>query len=86
MVRKASDRFSETTIDDEIVVMNLESGDFFSLTGTARDIWLLIDGRRDEGALVAALAADYGVDEATIGLDVADFLTQLEAAGLLAAP
>lgn len=86
MVRKASDRFSETTIDDEIVVMNLESGDFFSLTGTARDIWLLIDGRRNEGALVAALAADYGVDEATIGPDVADFLTQLEAAGLLAAP
>jgi pyrroloquinoline quinone biosynthesis protein D len=82
-ITKAQGRFSETEIDDEIVVMNLESGDFFSLTGTAREIWRLIDGTRDRAGLIAALAADYGIDGAAVATDVDEFLAELAAAGLL---
>jgi pyrroloquinoline quinone biosynthesis protein D len=81
---KAQGRFSETEIDDEIVVMNLESGDFFSLTGTARDIWLRLDGTLDRAGLIAALAADYGIGNETAAADVDTFLAELAAAGLLA--
>jgi pyrroloquinoline quinone biosynthesis protein D len=81
---KAQGRFSETEIDDEIVVMNLESGDFFSLTGTARDIWLRLDGTLDRAGLIAALAADFGTDGEVLAGDVDAFLAELGAAGLLA--
>lgn len=84
LLKKATDRFSETAIDDEIVVMNLDSGSFFSLTGTARAIWLLIDGTQDRVALLADLAAEFGASDAVIAGDVDLFLAQLDEAGLLA--
>jgi pyrroloquinoline quinone biosynthesis protein D len=82
---KATARFSETTIDDEVVVMSLESGDFFSLTGTAGAIWALIDGTRNRAGLLTALAAQFDVEENALTGDLDAFLTQLEAAGLLEA-
>ena len=82
---KAEGKFSETAIDDEIVVMQLASGEFFSLTGTARTLWLLIDGTRTRDAVVAAAAAQYGVEAANIAADADAFLAKLGAAGFLAA-
>lgn len=80
---KAADSFSETVIDDEIVVMSLESGDFFSLTGTARAIWEQIDGTHSRDAVITALAGQFGCSEAEIAGDVDAFLAQLTGAGLL---
>jgi hypothetical protein len=83
MITKAQGKFSETAIDDEIVVMSLESGDFFSLSGAAREIWLLIDGTRDRAGLIADLASDFGLPEQAIAADVDDFLDQLRDAFLI---
>ena len=82
-IAKALGQFSETTIEDEVVLMNLEDGAFFSLTGTARAIWELIDGNRDRAALIAALAAEYGCAEGEIAGDCDAFLADLGKAGLL---
>ncbi len=84
-VIKARGRFSETAIDDEIVVMHLASGEFFSLTGTGRTLWLLIDGTRSRDAIVTAAAAQYGVEAADIVTDTDEFLAKLGAAGFLEA-
>ncbi len=81
---KLVDRFSETTVDDEVVVMHLASGDFFSLTGSAKAIWEHIDGFRSRDVLIADLAQDYGVTEEQIAPDVDQFLRGLCDAGLLA--
>ncbi len=83
VLAKAADNLSETAIDEEIVVMSLASGNFYSLTGTGRAIWLLIDGNRDLAAIVAALAADYGVAAAEIAGEVEAFVSDLTAAGLI---
>lgn len=84
LLAKAAGRFSETAIDDEVVVMSLENGDFFSLTGSAKAIWLLIDGTRDRAALLTEPAAQHDCPEAEIAADVDAFLDQLNQAGLLA--
>lgn len=81
---KARDRFTETEIDDETVVMCLESGDFFSLTGTARSIWHQLDVGHDRAGLIAAVADEYGVTAESVAADVEAFLADLAAAGLLA--
>lgn len=83
VLAKAAGRFSETAIDDEVVVMSLENGDFFSLTGTALAIWRLIDGSHTRAALLADLAAGFDCAEAELVGDLDAFLTQLRAAGLL---
>jgi len=63
--------------------MSLTTGDFFSLTGTARAIWLALDGQHDRAGLIAVLAAEFGAAPDKIAPDVDDFLAQLSAAGLL---
>ena len=79
-------RFVETVIDDEIVVMQLDSGDFFSLRGSARAIWEAIDGVRDEAGVCAALIDEFpGVSRDELAADVAGFVARLRAADLLAA-
>lgn len=84
ILRKTEGAYSETAIDDEIVVMSLANGDFFSLTGTAQAIWLLIDGTRTRAALLADLAAQFSCTENQIAPDLDAFLADLGAAGLLA--
>ena len=81
---KRSDRFTEADIDQEIVVMRLDNGEFFSLAGTSAEIWRLIDGTRDRAALLAALTARFEGDEPAIAADVDEFLAQLRETGLLA--
>lgn len=81
---KLDDLFTETMIDDEVLVMSLDSGDFFSLEGTTREIWELIDGTLTRDGLVAELAQIYGSDVAGLDGQVDDFLAQLCEAGLVA--
>jgi pyrroloquinoline quinone biosynthesis protein D len=81
---KVAGRFTEADIDHEIVIMRLDNGEFFSLSGTAAAIWRLIDGERDTAALVAAAASQFDVTESEISLDVEEFLAQLVDTGLLA--
>ena len=84
ILRKTEGAYSETAIDDEIVVMSLSNGDFFSLTGTAQAIWLLIDGTRTRAALLVDLAEQFGCTEGEIAPDLDAFLADLCVAGLLA--
>lgn len=81
---KCMDQFIETEIDDEAVLMHLDSGDFFSLAGTALAIWQLVDGTRDRDAIVAALVAEYGADSSEVGDDVDRFASELVELGFLA--
>jgi hypothetical protein len=80
---KLSNRFVEVDIDQEIVVMRLDNGEFFALAETGAAIWRLIDGRRDKAALIDALAADYAGGRAEIAADVDELLRQLRDLGLL---
>ena len=83
-ISKHSDRFTETTIDDEIVIMRLDNGEFFALSGTAAATWRLIDGNRDRDALSAALAEEFAAEPEQIAADLDDFLARLAETGLLA--
>ena len=82
---KLQDRFTETEIDDEIIVMRLDTGDFYSLSGTAGAAWRLIDGQRDKARLLADLATAFEADEAAIAADVDALLLRFGKMGLLAA-
>ena len=83
-ISKQAGRYSEAEIDDEIVVMHLDTGEFFSLVGTAAATWRLIDGKRDRSALIAELASQFDADEREVAADVDQFVVRLREVGLLA--
>ena len=83
-ITKRGDRFTEADIDHEIVIMRLDNGEFFSLSGTGAAIWRLIDGNRDRHALAAAAAGEFDAGESEILADVDKFLLRLRETGLLA--
>lgn len=79
---KRSDRFTETAIDDEIVVMRLDNGEFFALADSAGAIWRLIDGTRDRTAIISELEETYSSSD-RLSDDVDDFVAKLREAGLI---
>ena len=83
-IRKLTERFTESELDEEIVIMRLDTGDLFSLPGTAAAAWKLIDGTRDRRGLISALASDFPVTEQEIASDVDELLVRLRELGLLA--
>ena len=82
-IAKAQGKFVETEIDDEVVLMDLESGNFFSLAGTSLAVWQAIDGERSEDEIAALLAEEYDQPLDQVLSDVTDFLGELRDAGLV---
>jgi len=83
-LRKLQDRFTETIDRDEIILMRMDTGEFFALSGTAAATWKLIDGERDRDALIEALQVEFAGSPAPIAKDVDQLLGQLMGIGLLA--
>ena len=84
LLTKVPEAFAETLIDDEIVIMNLASGDFFSLKDSGAAIWDLLDGTRNRAAVLAALASEFDAAPADMASDLDTFLGELRAGGLIA--
>ena len=83
LLTKVPAAFAETRIDDEIVIMNLASGEFFSLKDSAAAIWDLVDGSRDRAAVLAALTSQYDALPDALARDLDTFLGELRVGGLI---
>lgn len=81
---KLTDRFVETAIGDETVIMRLADGDFFALDGTSLAIWQAIDGARDRAKVSEAVGLLHQGDPVEIRRDVDAFIGELVAAGFVA--
>ncbi len=82
-LRKRSENFVATTLGEEVLIVDLDGGELFSLSGTARSVWDAIDGSCSE-AHIAELMAERHEGEATqIAADVAALVNDLEKAALI---
>lgn len=59
-----TDNFVETVVDDELVLLHIDNGQFYSLKDTGRAAWEMLDANPRFGDLVAAMGEAYEVDEA----------------------
>jgi hypothetical protein len=48
--------YAESGIDTELVLMNVETGQFHALSGVALAIWRLLDKEADPGAITSIVA------------------------------
>lgn len=70
-------------IGGEAIIVNLDSGAYFSLRGSARLIWESLLGGATPAATVDALLATHTGERATVETALHDFLAQLLDEGLL---
>jgi hypothetical protein len=78
-----ADRIAAETMDGETVVIDLSTGTYHSLAGSASDIWVLtaLGGTVEEAASV--LAKRYGIEAVLLASDIVRLQDQLVAANLL---
>ncbi|MXP31035.1 PqqD family protein [Parerythrobacter jejuensis] len=82
-IRKCNSAFIETDVDDEVVIVSLEDGQFFSLKETGHSIWKKIDGARDRNAILQELEAEFDAASEVLARDLDAFLAQVSAAGFI---
>jgi hypothetical protein len=70
-------------VDDDTVLLDLESGMYFGLDGVGKRIWDAVAEGRSIGEIAAIITAEYEVDEARAQADVVAFTSDLVERGLL---
>jgi len=70
-------------LDDEVIAINLETGVYYALVGTAADVWSAFDPAGTVTDVATLLAGRYGAGLEVVQADVDAFARRLEAAGLL---
>jgi Coenzyme PQQ synthesis protein D (PqqD) len=80
---KCTSAFIETVVDDELVIVSLNEGKFFSLKDTGLAIWGKIDGVRSRAEILAELAEEYDAQPTEIKADMDGFLDELASAGFV---
>jgi hypothetical protein len=72
-------------LDNEVMIVNLEKGNYYSLTGTGAAVWDLIVSGRTEEALFDEVVASYSGDSADIRRNLDRFVSELCAEELIVA-
>lgn len=81
----AEARLEVSDIDGELVVLNLDNGCYYAIEGVGADIWGLVEAGATRNAVVAAVAAQYGIDPDAVRLEVDSFLYKMSDEDLLIA-
>ena len=70
-------------VGDEVVVLDLERGEYFGLPAVGARIWELLSDEKSLGQVVEAIVIEYNVDRDTAELDLIRLAEDLVVRGLL---
>jgi len=70
-------------VDDDLVMVNVETGYYYAVSDVAREIWDAIERPRKISDLIDQLMASHEVDRATCEEETLSFLQKLLAERLL---
>ena len=70
-------------IDGEVMVINLVSGIYYNLTGTAAAAWPMLSAGIPLDAIAAAVSRACDIDAAVVSRDLADFVAGLAAENIV---
>ena len=82
--RVASPDVMHEAIDGEVIVINLVSGNYYSLRGSGADVWALIHEPASRAEVVEALASRYDSAQSDLDQAVSSFVDELREEGLVA--
>jgi Coenzyme PQQ synthesis protein D (PqqD) len=84
-LRVASANVHSKAFGDEVVVLDMQSGTYFSLRGSAVDAWEMIERNASGARIAEALQARYDAPAAEVATAVGGLLDELAEAGLIVA-
>lgn len=70
-------------LDNETVLLNVETGIYFGLDEVGSQIWTLLLAGQEQQAIVAHLLDVYDAEPSVVQTDVAEFIESLTAKGIL---
>lgn len=70
-------------VNDEVTVLKLDSGEYFTFNSLGRDIWLDLVGGLNLSQIIDKVVMDYEVDIVQAETDVTKFASGLLTNGLL---
>jgi hypothetical protein len=70
-------------IDDQVVLLSIETGNYFHFNTVGSRIWSLIETPMATKEIIERLVAEFAVDRATCDREVTDFLSDLSAHRLI---
>jgi hypothetical protein len=71
------------TIDGETILLNLESGIYYSLNDTGGVLWALMESGRSQGQIIGQVADHYETDQVLLESMVDAFFDELKSEGLV---
>jgi hypothetical protein len=80
---KRSDTAMARRVDDDVVILDITSGQFFGINDVGALVWDLLEQDTTRNALVDAVTAEFDVDAAQAGDDIDALIAQLSNAGLV---
>lgn len=75
--------YLQTRLDDETIVMHIDSGRIFGLADTAEAVWRTLEEPMPFRRLIALMAETFEVAPATCREEVGRFLANLEELGMI---
>lgn len=72
-----------TEMDGDFVMMNIATGEYYSIRGSGARIWELASTPVSEAELVKTICDEFNVEEAVCITDVRRFLAELLESGLI---
>jgi len=76
-VYKHSPDFAWRRVDDESVILNVETSDYYSLDPVATYIWETLGKKQSPNKIAAAIAKKYGISAAKACKDTEEFVNSL---------
>jgi len=83
MYRVNSPKVIHETIEGETVLVNLDSGNYYSIDGVGVDVWNLIETGIDGGGIIEAIAQRYAGERETMEQAIYSFMKELEQEALI---
>ncbi len=77
IIEKSSNSI-ESSIDGEVVLLNLDNNEYYSMDQVGSDIWKILDEPHQLEEIISRLQEKYDVDRETCMKDITEFLKQLE--------
>ena len=78
-----SPQATHQTVGEEAILINLNTGEYFSLNDTGTMFWELIDGQRTIADCARLIAKAYEVEPEVVEDDLIELATELHNEGLI---
>ncbi|MGO8871769.1 MAG: PqqD family protein [Acidimicrobiales bacterium] len=77
------DRVMMQQVEGDSVLLDIDTGEYFSLNEVGGRVWELCDGTRSVESIADAICTEYDVERATAMRDADELLADLAGAGLV---